>query len=78
ISQGLQRAESHFILERVGPALLRELPNMPWLTVHDSVICPAAYATAVRNIMLEEFAVLDVHPTLRLTYPPTWTQADGS
>jgi hypothetical protein len=52
----LQRQESDLVISRVVPRLHRELEGRPFLTIHDSIFCIRADASAVAITMEEEFA----------------------
>lgn len=66
IAQWLQRLESLILLEDIGLRLLRELPGMPFLTIHDSALLVADAADEVRRIMQEEFSCWGATATIRI------------
>jgi hypothetical protein len=61
-----QRTESAFIFGRVVSRLLREHPDLFITTIHDSIMTTAGDEEVVRGVMLDEFAQLGVHPTVRI------------
>lgn len=50
----MQAIEAKLILEVIAPRLLRELPDVPFFTIHDSIVCIKGYEEAVANIIKEE------------------------
>lgn len=63
----MQRAESRLMIEGVCGRLAVELPDVPVVTIHDSIMTTADHAATVQAIMLEEFAALRVKPTITTT-----------
>jgi hypothetical protein len=61
----LQRLESSFFIHRVCRRLRFEHPEMPIVTIHDSVGTTAEYIDIVETIILEEFGKLGLTPQLR-------------
>lgn len=66
IAQALQRLESVIMLDGIGSRLLREFPNLPFLTIHDSAMLVADKAQAVKRIMKDEFIRWGATPTIRV------------
>jgi hypothetical protein len=66
ISKALQRVESNIMLDDVGSRLLRELPGVPFVTVHDSVLLMADAAEPARQIMLQTFKEYGVTPKIHV------------
>jgi hypothetical protein len=62
----LQRAESDFVIGTVCKRILKESPETPLWTIHDSIMTTASRGEFVRQGMQEEFARLGVHPFLRI------------
>jgi hypothetical protein len=62
----LQRAESEFVIGIVCKRLLKDSPETPLWTIHDSIMTTASRGDFVRQAMEEEFAKLGVHPRLRI------------
>lgn len=65
-AQRMQRVESDFVIRRVCRRLLKEQPDTPILTIHDSIMTPVARKDLVRRVMEEEFAKLGIHPRLKV------------
>lgn len=54
----LQRIEAHVILDHVADRISKELPNVPFLTIHDSILpfrlsIITSYNEKVKEIMVE-------------------------
>jgi hypothetical protein len=64
LAQRLQRVESGLIIGRVASRCSREIPGGFISTIHDSVVTTAEHADTVRSIMLGEFAVHGLTPTI--------------
>ena len=56
VAKALQRLESCIMLDGVGCRLVREFPDLPFLTIHDSALLVADRTEQVQAIMREEFA----------------------
>jgi len=61
----LQRAESSIVIDGVCGRLLREYPEIPLLTIHDSLLAPPRHAGTVKQVMEEEFARHGVRATVK-------------
>lgn len=59
-----QRAESEFIFRRCVRRLMAEHPEIPVLTIHDSIVTIAGQEGIVERIMRDEFRKLGLQPTL--------------
>lgn len=66
----LQRAESDFVIGTVCKRILKEFPETPLWTIHDSIMAPASRGEFVRKVMEEEFGKLGVHPRLHIEEYP--------
>jgi hypothetical protein len=55
VPQEMQRRESDLILRTVVDTLRREHPEVPVVTVHDSIATTARYVDLVRSLLLEAF-----------------------
>ena len=62
----LQQVESNFMIDGVVGRCMREYPEMPVFTIHDSIMTTEEYVETLQNIMLEEFAKLGVRPKLHI------------
>jgi hypothetical protein len=54
------------MLDCIGNSLLRELPGLRFLTIHDSALLVADEAQAVKAIMQDEFSRWGAMPTIRV------------
>jgi hypothetical protein len=62
----MQAMESDVMIKRVAGRLLRELPTMPLLTVHDCVLVPEEYEPVARKVISEEWNdALGVVPNIK-------------
>lgn len=62
----MQRLESGVMIGRVASRLLREQPQIPILTVHDSVLVPEEYVEVVSAVIAEEWrAEFGVEPRVK-------------
>ncbi|NBR10421.1 MAG: hypothetical protein EBT98_12375, partial [Opitutaceae bacterium] len=67
----LQRLEASAMIGKVVPRLTTELPNIPFLTVHDSLLVPHQYASRCEEILKQVIAdTTGLTPNLRITKPP--------
>ena len=55
VAQSLQRLESSIVIDGVCRSLVREYPDVRFLTIHDSVITTAENVKLVRELMTQEF-----------------------
>lgn len=62
----LQQQEASFILDTVCKRLFEEHPEMPVLTIHDSILTTPQYQSTAQKVMEEEFMRLGVRPTLKV------------
>jgi hypothetical protein len=65
----MQKAESQLVIEGVCGRLMREHPDCPLVTIHDAILTTPEWVDEVRRTMLEEFAKIGIHPTLREEHP---------
>lgn len=67
----LQRREASVVIGRVVPRLANAFPDMPFLTIHDSIAVPSRWATQAADLLAE--TVRDAtgsSPKLRTILPP--------
>ena len=64
----LQKVESDLIIHRVCLRMMLEHPEIPVLTIHDSIMVPSGDASLVQKIMMQEFNSLGLNPSLRLEH----------
>lgn len=62
----MQQRESRYMIGQVCSRLMKYHPEIPILTIHDSILTNPEYVPTVRRIMTEEFARLGVQPALRV------------
>jgi hypothetical protein len=63
----MQRAESRLMIDTVVHRFYLEYPHIPIITVHDSILTTPQHVETVKRIMVEEFARLGLHPTIKTT-----------
>ncbi len=63
----LQTLEAKFMLDRLVPTINRCFPNMPILTIHDSVLVPKGMEIKVRYLMsVFAWKSLGIKPIIKL------------
>jgi hypothetical protein len=65
LSLDMQRAEANFMMHRVCHRLMTYHPEIPVVTVHDSILTTPEHLDKVEKIIKEEFARLNLYPQLR-------------
>lgn len=63
----LQRKEADFIINTVCRRLFTELPEVPILTIHDSILTTSKHAPQVYALMMAEFHKQNLNPTIKTT-----------
>jgi hypothetical protein len=66
LSMALQRLESIIMLDGVGNRILRELPGVPFLTIHDSVMLVANKSQDVKGFMEDEVSRCGARATIKV------------
>lgn len=66
LAQLLQNIESNFIINNVCRRIMKEMPEAPIYTIHDSVLTTTQYIDQVNHIMEAEFATLGLSPSIKL------------
>ncbi len=61
----LQNAEAVIFIHSIADRIRLERPNLPVYTIHDSILTTPKNMDYVRNIIMETFARLGIHPSLR-------------
>jgi hypothetical protein len=61
----MQNAEACIFIDAICGRLMRERPELPIFTIHDSVLTTPANVEYVRTVILDEFARLNVTPNLK-------------
>lgn len=59
-----QRRESELMIDGVCKVAMQTLPDVPLLTVHDSIVCSAKHESSIREIMATEFHKQGVKATI--------------
>ena len=71
LALALQRIEADIMIAKVVPALADALPGVPFLTIHDSVALPSAFAGKAREVI--EACCIDatggLRPAIETTLP---------
>lgn len=62
----MQREESRLMIDTICGRLMKEHPDMPVLTIHDSIMTTPGHEEAVRQTICEEFIRLGLMPTIRI------------
>lgn len=60
----LQRSESNFVIDTCCRRISTDRPDVPLLTIHDSITTTADHVDFVKGVMLDEFGRLGITPTL--------------
>jgi hypothetical protein len=60
----MQREESRIMIDGVCGRLMRECPDMPVLTIHDSIVTTPEFEDVARDIIQQEFRTVGLTPTL--------------
>jgi hypothetical protein len=64
LAQRLQRAEAQYMIHGVCETIRKECPNVPIVTIHDSILTTPDCAEYVLGIMREEFAAFHINAKL--------------
>lgn len=68
LAREMQRLESGVMIGRVARRVVRERPELPVLTVHDSIVVPAGAVAYVRGIIADEWqAAFGVVPRVKIS-----------
>lgn len=62
----MQGEESAFFIDRCCGRIMRERPDLPLLTIHDSLVTLPEHVKYVQGVIDDEFAKMDVVPTLEV------------
>lgn len=62
----LQGAESDFFINTVCRRLMREEPDLPLYTIHDSLLTTADNVRRVRGVIMDEFSKMGLQPSLKV------------
>jgi hypothetical protein len=69
LARKMQQRESQFMIHGVIHRLMTYHPEIPVLTIHDSVMCPVRHVATVERIIRSEFERLGVRPALKIELP---------
>jgi hypothetical protein len=64
LARRMQRKESAIMIEGVAGRCLREMPNIPIYTIHDSVATTPDHVDKIKQIIREEFQKERLKPTI--------------
>jgi hypothetical protein len=64
-SRLMQSYESTMFIAIICERLRKEGPELPVFTIHDSILTTADHVEYVRQVIMEEFAMIGIRPTLR-------------
>jgi hypothetical protein len=67
----MQNVESTLVIGTICERLMREHPDIPLLTIHDSIATTAAHAPLVRRVMVEELLRAGLRPMIK---PEAWAR----
>lgn len=62
----MQARESKFVIDTVCRRIMSERPDVPLVTIHDSIMTTPGHLPYVECVMRDEFAKIGVSPTLEL------------
>ncbi len=62
----MQNVESTMMIHEVCRRLMDKHPHKPIFTIHDSIITTPDHAATVRQIMLDTFVHIGIHPHIRM------------
>ena len=65
VAKAMQRLESKIIIGGVVGDLARQMPDIPFLMIRDNLLVLPEHADVVKRLMVEQFAMMDVKPTLK-------------
>jgi len=62
----MQNIEANFVINTVCRRIMDQLPEVPVYSIHDSVLTTKPFVDDIRQIIMEEFERLGLHPTLHI------------
>jgi hypothetical protein len=65
LARNMQRAEANLMIDTVCLRLMKHHPEIPVVTIHDSILTTAEHLPTVKRIITEEFARMGLKPTLK-------------
>ena len=66
LAHRMQERESRFVIGAVCGRLMEHHPDVPVVTVHDSILTTPPHVRTVHRVMMEEFARLGVRPSIKV------------
>jgi hypothetical protein len=66
LAQRMQQRESCYMIGQVCTRLMQHHPQIPVITIHDSVLTTPEHVETVHRVMLEEFTRLGIKPVIRI------------
>lgn len=66
LAQKMQKAESRLMIDTVCRRLMKDHPDVPVITIHDSILTTPPHVEIVQNIIREAFQAKGLNPTLRI------------
>jgi len=67
LAWAMQRAESRLMIDAVCYRLATEFPNVPIITIHDSIMTTYQYVPLISQLISEEFGIAGLRPTIKTT-----------
>jgi hypothetical protein len=64
-ARAAQRLESTLMIHGACQRLMSERPDIPVVTIHDSILTLPEHIETVRGVIMSEFAKFGISPTLR-------------
>jgi hypothetical protein len=65
LARKMQRAESKIMIDGVCYRLATEFPDIPVITIHDSIMTTSEHVATVARLITEEFAQIGLKPSLK-------------
>ncbi len=69
LSREMQRAESQLMIEGVCGSLMEKTPQIPQVTIHDSIMTTGEFIPIVSATIQAEFRKLGIRPTIKIKQP---------
>lgn len=65
LSRLMQKMESNIMIKKVCGKLMKDHPDIPCITIHDSIMTTPENVLTVRTLIKEEFAKIGLKPTIK-------------
>ncbi len=70
----LQTIESKLMLDNIAKRIAIERPDMPFFTIHDSIVCPVEDEGYAAEVMIDEMVkAIGIHPSVK---PERWSSSN--